>query len=95
MEASLVHETNSIFLSLIFRSTPLFMKIQNGGSVSGQIKVKTCLKCPGLNKGLMYPMIPNRAGQKRLYIERQIKSFSGSDFGKTRFLRAETPRDGK
>ena len=67
----------------------------NGGSVSGQIKVKTCLKCPGLNKGLMYPMIPNRAGQKRLYIERQIKSFSGSDFGKTRFLRAETPRDGK
>ena len=43
----------------------------------------------------MYPMIPNRAGQKRLYIERQIKSFSGSDFGKTRFLRAETPRDGK
>ena len=43
----------------------------------------------------MYPMIPNRAGQKRLYIERQIKNFSGSDFGKTRFLRAEIPSDGK
>ena len=91
----MVHETNSIFLSLIFRSTPLFVDIPNGDAVLGQIKVKTCLKYHGLNKGLMYPMISNLADQKRLYIERQIKSFSGSDFGKTRFLRAETPRDGK
>ena len=95
MEASLVHETNSIFLSLIFRSTSLFVEIPNGDAVSDQIKVKTCLKCHGLNKGLMHPMISNLADQKRLYIERQIKSFRGSDFRKLRFLKAETPSDGK
>ena len=62
---------SALFITLLFTSSSLMA----GDIAAGKAKSVVCAACHGANGISMSPIWPNLAGQKEMYLAKQIKAF--------------------